>query len=312
MGIIYIVSVEEAAGKTAICAGLARNLISNGKKVGYLKPQVAEKDGSDSDILFMKQVTGLIDVVNAPDIVQGRDVVLVESRLGPVVDAPMTKDTCGAAREMRAKVIAVEAYPGESAKYVDVYKAFGDNLLGVVINKVPESQVNRVKAEADGVFGTAGIKVLGVIPENRGVFAITVGELAESIQGKILNSSDKANELVENYMLGALIVDSGLEYFGRKSKKAAIIRQDRPDMQLAALETATRCVIVCGSSEPPMYNVIQKAEDRGIPMIATDAVITDIITSIEDALSKSRLNQEKKLPALADIVKQGIDPAMVL
>jgi len=127
LGVLYVVSVEEAAGKTALCAGLTRNFMSDGKKVGYLKPQVTEKDGSDGDVVFMKQVTGLTDVVNAPDVIKGRDIVLVENRLGPDTDDVLTKDTCGAAREMKAKVIAVEAYPGDGAKYADVYKEFGDN-----------------------------------------------------------------------------------------------------------------------------------------------------------------------------------------
>ena len=311
MGVLYVVSVEEAAGKTAICAGLARNFMSDGKKVGYLKPTVTGKDGSDGDVVFMKQVTGLTDVVNAPDVIQGRDVVLVESRLGPAADDASTKDTYGAAREMKAKVIAVEAYPGEGAKYADIYQGFGDNLLGVIINKVPESQLKQLKEYADKQLTPAGIKLLGVITENRAVLAITVSELAESVRGEILNSTDKADELVENYMLGALVVDSGLDYFGRKNNKAAIIRQDRPDMQLAALETSTSCVVLSSSKEAPMYNVLQKAENRGIPMIATDATAIDIIASIEEVLAKSRISQEQKLTKLADIVKQGIDLAAV-
>lgn len=312
MGVLYVVSVEEAAGKTAICAGLARNLISDGKKVGYLKPQVTGKDGSDGDVVFMKQVTGLTDVVNAPDVVQGRDIVLVENRLGQDTDDVVTKEACGAAREMKAKVIAVEAYSGNGAKYADIYKEFGDLLLGVVINKVPESQLERTKEDAEKLYGAAGIKLLGVLPESRAVFAVTVSELAESVKGEILNSSDKANRLVENYMLGALVVDSGLGYFSRKSNKAAIIRQDRPDMQLAALETSTRCVVLTGSREKPMYNVTQKAESRGIPMISTDAAAIDIIASIEEALGTSRVCQEEKLSKLADIVKRGIDLTAVV
>ena len=312
MGVLYVVSVEEAAGKTAICAGLTRNLVSDGKKVGYLKPQVAEKDGSDEDIAFMKLATGLTDTVNAPDLIQGRDVVLVENRLGPSAGDNVSKTSYGAAREMQAKVMAVEAYPGKGAEYADIYRGYGENLLGVVINKVPESQLQRVKAEADEYFGAVGIKLVGVVPESRTVCAITVGELVESIKGKILNNTDKTSELVENYMLGALVVDSGLDYFGRKNNKAAVIRQDRPDMQLAALETSTKCVILSGSSEPPLYNVIQKAESRGIPMISTDASADNIIASIEDALSKSRISQEQKLTKLADIVKRNIDVAAVV
>ena len=75
---------------------------------------------------------------------------------------------------------------------------------------------------------------------------ITVGELAEVIGGKIINHQEKSGEPVENYMLGAMVVDSGLDYFNRKKNKAAIIRQERLDMQLAALETSTICLVLSG------------------------------------------------------------------
>ena len=307
MGVIFIVSIEEAAGKTAICAGLAINFLNDGKKVGYLKPQVSEKSGSDSDIAFMKQTLGLTDAVNAPDLIRGRDIVLVEGNLGRNIGDAVSRATYNAAKEMKAKVIAVEAFSGETSPFFDVYRGFGGNLLGVVINKVPESQLKRVRDEAKTRFEAAGIKVLGVIPENRVLLAITVGEMAESLQGKILNNAEKSVDLVENFMLGAMVVDSGLDYFGRKSRKAAIIRHDRPDMQLAALETSTVCLVLSGSDKPPVYNVLYKAESRGIPIIATGTAVNDIVTIIESALLKTRMNQEKKLVKLAEIVKQNLD-----
>ena len=307
MGVLFIVSAEEAAGKTAICAGLAISFLNDSKKVGYLKPQASEKGDSDGDVAFMKQTLGLADVVNAPDLTKGRDIVLVEGSLGPSAGDTVSRATYGAAKEMKAKVIAVEVYSGEASRFLDVYKGFGGNLLGVVINKVPESQLKRVRGEAKSRFEAAGIKVLGVIPENRVLLAMTVGDLAESLQGKILNSAEKSAELVENYMLGALVVDSGLGYFGRKSCKAAIIRHDRPDMQLAALETSTVCLVLSGSDKPPVYNVLYKAESRGIPIIATGTAVNDIVTIIESALLKTRMNQEKKLVKLAEVVKQNLD-----
>ena len=296
MGIIYIVATEEGAGKTAICAGLAINLLNAGKKVGYLKPQAAE---SDSDINFMKKIPGLEVIKKEADARKGRDIVFVEAILG--------NQTSDAAKEMKAKVIAVETYTGRVLKYGSAYKRFGDSFLGVIINKVPSSQVQRIKKEAAEKYGAAGIKVLGVIPENRTLLAITIGELAEGIGGKILNHAEKSGELVENYMLGAMVVDSGLDYFGRKKNKAAIIRQERLDMQLAALETSTSCLVLSGGDKAPAYRVRQKAESRGIPIITTDAAVSDIVTSIDKLLGKPRLNQEKKLIKLADTVKQNLD-----
>jgi BioD-like phosphotransacetylase family protein len=298
LGVLYIVSVEDGAGKTAICAGLAVNFLNTGKKVGYLKPSKGQSDG---DIDFMGKVLGQSDAVKTPDI------LLVEAGLGASADDTVSKATYGAAREKKARAIAVEAYTGQTSKFTDTYKGFGDSLLGIILNKVPQSLLKSARDEATKQFGAAGIKVLGVIPENRVLLAITVGELAECIQGKILNSAGMSDELVENYMLGAMVVDSGLDYFGRKNNKAAVIRQDRPDMQLAALETPTTCLVLAGSSQPPVYNVLYKAESKGIPIITTGTAVNDIVTNIENALMKTRLNQEKKLSKLAEIVKQNLD-----
>lgn len=307
MGVLYVVSAEEAAGKTTICAGLGKYLMAEGKKVGYLKPLASGKGDADKDTSFLRRVLEISGKVNAPDIIKGKDVVLVEGTLGPNAADSVSQATYSAAKEMQARAIAVEAYSGESYAFSDSYLGFGDSLLGVIINKVPQSQVKTTADNAKAGFEAAGIKVLGVIPENRALLAMTVGELADIIKGKILNSSEKSAELVENYMLGAMVVDSGLDYFGRKGNKAAIIRQDRPDMQLAALETATRCLVLSGNGEAPIYNVLQKAEIRGIPIISTETETGDLVAIIEDALSKTRLEQENKLPVLTEMVKQNLD-----
>jgi BioD-like phosphotransacetylase family protein len=306
---IYIVSAEEAAGKTTVSAGLGKLLQSRGKKAGYLKPNSDGKRGTDGDIAFMKQVLGLGSEADTSD---GRDAVIVEGTIGPSAEDAVSKDTYGAAKEMNARVIAVEVYSGEASKYLDSYKGFGESLLGVIMNKIPQSQLKQVTTEASAQFADSGIKLIGGIPEDRVLSSLTVGELAENIQGKILNNAEKAAELVENYMLGAMVVDSGRDYFARKSNKAAVVRSDRPDMQLAALETSTKCLVLSGSSEPPIYNVLEKAQNRNIPIVATDTATSDIVSAIEEALNNSRFKQENKTAKIASIMDKNLDLKAVL
>jgi hypothetical protein len=78
-------------------------------------------------------------------------------------------------------------------------------------------------------------------------------------------------------------------------------------MQLAALETPTTCLVLSGSNQPPIYNVRHKAARKGVPIILSESNINDIVTNIEDSLLKTRLNQEKKLAKLGEIVKQNLD-----
>ena len=95
---LYVTSLAEGVGKTTICAGLAKHLLSSGQKVGFLKLIIAkEAEGSDSDALFMKQILGLDEpvgtirpVISSQDKVvnrireaydqvsPGKDVVIVE------------------------------------------------------------------------------------------------------------------------------------------------------------------------------------------------------------------------------------------
>ena len=312
---LYVVSSEEAAGKTAVCAGLGKYLLGNGKKVGFFKPRLAE--GDDGDAAFMKQVLDLpenIESLSPPisdvkkikeaydTLSQDKDVVIVEGTAGQI-----TNDNYEIARALDARVIIVEAYSNQSSRSINSYKGFGDNLLGIVLNKVPVSQLKRVHDEASAKFGEAGINVLGVLPEDRTLSTLTIGELADCVQGKILNCAEKSAELVENFMLGAMVVDSGLEYFSRKTNKAAVLRNDRPDMQLAALETSTRCLVLSGSTATPIYSVLNKAESKGIPIILTENDTSAVVTGIEGALGKTRFNQEKKLPKLVEIMQQHLN-----
>jgi BioD-like phosphotransacetylase family protein len=301
LGVLYIIGAETGAGKTAVCAGLAINMLNAGKKVAYQKLPGKDDNAVDYDTALMKKIPGLSDKAG------GTDMLLVEASVGSNAGDTGSKAVYKAAKEAKARVVAVETYGGQPSGYVEVYKGFGENLLGIIVNKAPQSRIKYVREEMTGQFGAAGIKVLGVIPENRVLLAITIGELAGAIEGTIINNAEKSGELIENYMLGAMVVDSGLNYFGRKCNKAAIIRQDRPDMQLAALETSTACLVLSGSRKPPIYNVLNKAAGKNIPVITTDTAVGDIITSIEKALSQARLGQENKLAKLCEIVRQNLD-----
>ncbi|MFC1980735.1 AAA family ATPase [Chloroflexota bacterium] len=318
---LYVVSSESAAGKTAICAGICKNLLGADNKVGYFKPltgEVSAAGDKDGDAAFLEQVldspetaaslaphiSDVKKIKEACDKVhQGKDVVLVEGTLGLSPGDSQSKASYEIAKALNARVIVVEAYSSQPSSFIDSYKGFGENLYGIVVNKVPVSQLKRVQDEVSALLGKSGLNVLGVLPEDRVLFSITIGELAESIQGKILNSAEKSIELVENVMLGAMCVDSGLEYFGRKTDKAAVVRDDRPDMQLAALETRTTCLVISGITETPMYSVLDKAENKGIPIILTENNTDTIVTAIEDALGKNRFSQVKKLPRLAEIMQ---------
>jgi len=323
---LYVTSLEGAGGKTTICAGLGKHLLNDGRKIGFFRPIVADsenlpKEGTDTDAAFMKQVLSLEEPIDhlCPVISEqgnltsrikeayakvssGKDVVIVEGIF------EQSRASYGIVEALDARVIVVEGYSNKlpTARFVNSCKEFGEYLLGVVLNKVPRSQLEAVYGEMSSQFGEAGIRVLGALPEDRVLFTLTIGELAEHLQGEILNCAEKSVELLESFMLGAMSIDPGPEYFGRKANKAVVVRGERPDMQLAALETSTRCLVLTGDTAP-IPVVLHGAEDKGIPIILVKGDIATAVISIEDALGKVRFNQEKKFPRLTEIMEQHFD-----
>ena len=306
MAALYITSSEAGAGKTTVCAGIAKYLKDDGKKVGYFK--LVFDGGADGDGEFMKKALSLPEPVGdiSPKITKsadavkkacakvssGKKVVVVEGAFGPTL-----------ASALDAKVIIVTPCSDKlaKAKFTD----FGSQLLGVVINKVPVKLVASVREELSAKLSRK-ISILGVLPEDRMLLGLTIGELAEVVGGEIMNNAEKSAEVVESLMLGAMTVDSGPNYFGRKANKAAVIRGERPDMQLAALETSTRCLVISGNGEP-IYAVRKSAEEKAIPIILARGDTAAAVASIERALKKARFNQEKKLTRLSELMQQGFD-----
>ena len=326
---LLIVSAQAAAGKTTIAVGVGRQLLGEGKKVGYLRPSVSEKpsDSSAGDAEFVGQALDLTEEVRllSPslaggkpladkarqayiEISQNKDVVIIEGRCGITPDDADSKAACEIAEALKARVIVVENYVGgkSAPQHAASYLGFGENLLGFVLNKVPKRELKRVCEELTSRVSEAEMRILGALPEERALLAFTVGELAEQINGEMLNNGEESPALVESVMTGAMCVDSGLDYFGRKSNKAVVVRHDRPDMQMAALETATRCLVISGGGGPIDY-VRFKAEETNIPVIMTQHDTDTVIKDIESLLESTRFHQDKKLNKLAEVMQANLD-----
>jgi len=321
---LYITSLEKGSGKTAICAGLIKHLLDDGKKTGFSKPVVTGSKGSsneatDNDAAFIKRLFALKEPADLlspafsddnalkngikgvyTKLSQDKDVVIVE---GATDQSQSSRDI---AETLDARVIIVESYSQEPFKAADHYKDFGKRLLGVVFNKVPGNRIDSLRAEASARLDKTGVNILGVLPEDRALLALTVGELAEHIQGEMFSGAEEAAGLVENVMIGAMSIDSGLDYFGRKDNKAVVVKGERPDMQLAALETSTSCLILTGGEEPKPA-VAYQAEEKSIPIIITkDDTITTIKT-IEDTPGEIRFSQDSKLARITGLMERNFD-----
>jgi uncharacterized protein len=341
---LYFTSIEPA-GKTALGISIGLDLINRGKKVGYFIPfhrSVTKDPEGYMDATFSKEALHLTEPVEqiAPihltpldlwkslteDTVQftewiknsynklskNKDVVIIEGLSGFSVDSISTLACYRIADSLDSRVIVMLRYsktmdPSMLSKMKD---QLNTRLTGVIINYVPESCNPSTKQNLIQIFQKEGIKVLGFIPEVHRLLGITVGELARSIDAIIVTGNDNQNKLIEHLMIGAMSPDSGKDYFNRMDNKAVIINSERADMQLAALETSTSCLILTGDHKP-LPAVLHQSEDKKIPIIATEDSPQQVIDTIEQAFLNSSFNNADKMRIFTNSVGKYIDfPAL--
>lgn len=321
---LYVTSPTRGSGKTSVCAGLGRRFQSDGKQVGFLKPVTADGDGAEVDAVVLKGALSLAEPVDllSPRMGEAGDwsqaVKDALSRVSGDKDIVLVEggDERGQAsyemvKALEARVLLVDDRASETPGdgLLAAQKYFGRYLLGTILNKVPRSRAERMSGRVLPAYSQAGIDVIGVLPEDRRLLTLTISELAERIQASFLNNAEIAGDLAESFMLGAMCVDSGRTYFGLRENKVAVLKSQRPDLQLAALQTPTRCLVLSGD-RPPLPQILHQAEDREVPIIQTSQDVPTVVSNMEAALSHSRLS-EAKLPGLTGLLDKHIDyPAL--
>ncbi|MEE8418847.1 MAG: DRTGG domain-containing protein, partial [Dehalococcoidales bacterium] len=71
-------------------------------------------------------------------------------------------------------------------------------------------------------------------------------------------------------------------------------------------ETSSRCLVLSGDT-PLNPTVLDRAEEKDIPIILTGDDSATVAASIEDALLKNKFHQENKLARLTELMEQHLD-----
>lgn len=300
MPALYIASPWSGEGKTAIAVGLARGWQGRGKKFGFIRlgPSL-EGDVSFAQRLGLEAAScPLAEVEQAYGrLSQGRDLVMIEG-LVPEVEAALKK--------LRGKVLLVLPFAGVE-KAGEAAGRMGEALLGAVLNMVPRSRMEKTKKELVPALRSKNVVVLGVLPEERALLAPSVADLARYLGARVVLHQDRGEELVGEFMVGALALDPAPVYFGRKEAKAVITRRDRPDILLGALQTPTRCLILTGGGDKIDPYVLRGAETQDVAVLVVEQDTPTTLERLEACLLALRFRQEKKLPVLQKLLQQNLD-----
>ena len=325
MAVILIASYRPKAGKTSIAAGLTRLIARSGATAAGCKPLSPAGDADADAVYFARNFRGRVSVASAED-EAGLDAAtsavrsLTNSSEHIVVEAPPPADGPGIvspaiqrlAEGLSARVVAVFGYDaGLSAMSVtSSVSTLGDRLAGVIINQVPRYRKQQV-ADILAEVAAAGVPVNAALPEERAMLSLTMAQLAEELGGRWELEPSDDEDWVDRFLIGGNIMDSGAGYFGRYSHQAVITRAERPDIQMASLMQATRCLVLTGGARPTEYIRVE-ARKRAVPVLLVDrgtAATADAVGSLLDA-AVPYLPHKAEL--MADLLESRLDLSVLL
>ncbi len=339
---IFIASNRSNSGKTFLALGLGLKLIEQGYSVGYIKPfgNIPAKIGRhifDADAVFIKEALCLPDsldvvspfvfsyeeqnllfegkigdvknrIMQAVELQKNKDIVIIGGAADLFEGASINIDAIELIKEMDACIMVVELWRGDSTMdtLIGAYKLFGDRFIGGVINKVPQNAAAHVREKMRPFLEKNGIAIFGVFPKDSLLESIAIRHLVEILNGRVLCCEDRLDDFVENFSIGAMDVDSALSYFSRIPNKAVITGAHRSDIQLAAMETSTKCIILTGG----LYTndvVIGRAQSKGIPIISVAEDTFTTIDRIEATMGKARIREKDKIARAKELIETGFD-----
>jgi len=327
---LLIGSVAPFDGKSTVILGLVQQLAETGLEAAYGKPigtclSKSRSDNIDEDVHFIAQTLGLSQDFLLPTLlsldettiaqrlsgidqtdycqrlhqylqIQTGELVLLEGAStleeGWLFDLSLPQ----IAQAINASVVLVVRF--HSSLIVEALmkakQQLGDRFIGVLINDVLPEDLGTVENQIKPFLEKQEIEVLGILPRNDVLRSVRVGELVHQLNAQVLCRADRLDLMVESLKIGAMNVNAALGYFRKGRNMAIVTGGDRTDIQLAALETSTQCLILTGHL-PPAINVIVRAEQLEIPVLSVDLDTLTTAKIIDRALGQIRIHEPLKV-----------------
>lgn len=342
MHYLYIASMTGFSGKSLITLGLGLLFREKGFQIGYIKPygKIPLKEGSrvvDADAMFMKKALGIeepievvspfvstfevqnnalkgkssdrfADIRKAFSLIRDKDIVLIGGGADFFEGSLFGINGIRLIRHFQPKTLVVEPWDGDSSidSIMGARELLGDFFLGVAINKVPQQAHDHVAGAVRPFLEKKGIPVFASVHRDILLDSITVRQLSEILNAKVLCCEENLDEFIENFSIGAMDVDNALKHFRRTPNKAVITGAHRSDIQLAAIETSTKCIILTGGMHSNDV-ILGKAKIAGIPVVSVHEDTYATVEVIESVLGKIRIREQKKVLKTKEIVEKDFD-----
>ena len=240
---------------------------------------------------------------------EGKDVVLIEGpdRLwtGSFAGLPSPK----VAAMLSARLLLVSAFQDDSTvddliHAHDYCKQKGASVAGAILTRISAERMERTKRVIVPYLEARGLSVLGTVPEERKLAALTVRDIHEAIDGTILAGKEGMNRTIQNYLVGAMTMESAMKYFRRAEDELVITGGDRTDIILAAMEAGAAAIVLTGNLQPTI-KILPRADDMAIPIILVAHDTFTTLAKVQSTIGKIKPGDEERIAIARELFERN-------
>jgi BioD-like phosphotransacetylase family protein len=242
---------------------------------------------------------------------RGKELILIEGpptlSVGAFIGCPVPK----MAVDFNAKILLVEK--AEDDLVVDDILQARDyctnwkvKLYGVILNQIPSARMLKAKNIVKPAIEKNGIKVIGIIPEDRTINALTINEIYGATGGKILAGKDGMEKTVSTVLIGAMTPESAVRYFRKAKNELVITGGDRTDIILAALEAGVSALVLTGNLHPSV-KIFPRADELKVPIILVPFDTYTTLQLIQRIVGRIKPTDNARINRVKRLVKENMD-----
>ncbi len=282
MAVIVVTSSNTGEGKTGVAAAIARHYAYLGTPVQLAR---LREDGSSAsaDAAFF---AGLAFVPGT-----GGDPVTSVTDPGP-----------GHILVVEAAVGAIPAIAGATVVYVARDAAPASLPAGLSPAAVVVTDVDGLRGVGSGSADAAAPTIL--LGEDQTLAGFAISEARAALNAETLVAGDTGDVTCDYLVIAPISSDAGQPYFRRFESKAVVVRFDKTDMHLAAMQSDPACLILTGGRRPSEY-LFDAAAARGVPVLLSRTDTENTVIALEGVFDRTRFLGERKLDRMCELLEQS-------
>ena len=300
MSSIIVVSNKKKAGKTSVASALSNYLNSNNVKSVILNTQNGNKKSNFSEELGLEIINS--SFTEDGDVGKLSEEIINNAKGNILISESNSNDSkvnVEISKKSNSKILYVASI-NEDMDSIEKY--YGESLGGIVLNKIPRHRYEEILKKYDP------LPFLGYIPDNRYLVSNTVDQFAKHLDGEYVFDCQGKDNLILNVLIGGIVLDWSVHYYSSKKNVIALIRGDRPDLQLGAMQSGgnVKSIVLTKGIKPIEY-VVYEAKKQEIPLILVKTDTHETAQLIPELVSKSNFDHVLKLEKMTDLLLTNFD-----